>query len=105
MHYQELHQRYGSHVAKKVQAGMNASEFNQIALQDLLSYLELRAEAAHREYRAHVNNPFSDEKSGPGRAVVIDLLNRRWKSAEEISTLVATAEDVSAHLHIDMAAS
>ena len=105
MNYQELHQRYGSPIANKVQMGLNQSEFNQITLDDLPSYLGLRAEAAHREYQAHLSNPFNGDRQDSRSAGVVDLLHRRWKSAEEISSLVSAAEKVSSQSRVDKAAS
>lgn len=102
MNYEELHQRYGTRIAKKVQEELSPAELNQVAIQDLLSYLEIRAEAAFKEYQAHIRNPLGDKESSANRAGIIDLLHRRWKSAEEISWVVAIGEEhgVRSHLRV-----
>jgi hypothetical protein len=97
MLYEELHQRYGNHIAKRVQQELSVAEFNQIAVPELLSYLELRAEAAHKEYRARLDNPFINEELGDSRSDYMDVLYRRWCEAEDLAYLVTIAEDVSTH--------
>ncbi|MDP9126834.1 MAG: hypothetical protein M3N08_01050 [Pseudomonadota bacterium] len=99
MQYQELNQRYGSHIAKRVQAELDFTEFRHIDLMELPAFLENRAVTAHKEYQANIDNPFS-EKHEEKRAALNDRLLNRWRNAEYVSALVAMAEDVSEHLHV-----
>src|SRR5262249_16033695 len=91
MLYEDLHQRYGSHITSRVRHELSFSEFNQVAVPELPAYLELRAEVAHREYQAGIENPLVPEGSS------LDALCRRWREAEDLSYLVTVAEDVSVH--------
>ena len=94
MDYQELHQRYGSHIAKRVQAELDSAEFNSVKLKELVPYLEFPAEAAEKEYQLRLYDPFKkneDETEGEDK---IDLLHHRWRDAEEIAYLVSVAEEV-----------
>ena len=95
MLYEELHQRYGNHIAKRVQQELSDSEFKQITLPELLSFLELRAEVAHTEYQTRLDNPFINEELGDSRSDYMDVLYRRWCEAEDLAYLVTIAEDVS----------
>ena len=104
MHYQELHQRYGSHIAKRIQTELNFSEFNQVEVDELATYLEIRAEAAHKEYHVHLDNPFSKRELTSGHTNIIDLLHRRWRDAEEIAYLLTVAEDVSTNTRLELLA-
>jgi len=103
MQYQELHQRYGTYIAKRVQTGLHASEFNQVEIEELTSYLELRAAAAHKEYHLRLDDPFSKNQLGTGSSGVIDLLHRRWREAEELAYLLMIAEDVGTHARLNLA--
>ncbi len=95
MLYEELHHRYGTHIAKRVQVELSASEFKQVDAEELAVYLEMRAEAAHREYQTRLDNPFINEELGAARAEYVGTLYHRWREAEDLAYLVAIAEDVS----------
>lgn len=93
MTFEELCNRYGSHVARRVQQELDSSELDRLESMDLLTWLETRAETAHKEYQTRLENPFVNEELGPVRAEYIDVLYRRWQSAEELAYLVTIAED------------
>ncbi len=95
MLYNDLHQYFGNHIAKRVQAQLSRSEFSQIDIKDLPEYLEMRAEAAHKEYQIYLDNPFGDSRPQASRKTEIDALYRRWREAEDLAYLIAVAEDVS----------
>jgi hypothetical protein len=99
MHYQELHQRYGSSIANRVKTELHNSEFLQINLEELLPYLELRAEAAHKEYQIQLADRYSDGKISK-HASLVDALHRRWKEAEELAYLLLVAEDVNTNARL-----
>ena len=98
MIFEELHSRYGAHVARRVEQELRPSEFAQITLQQLPAWLETRAETAHKDYEKRLANPFAGEKSGRGNA--IDTLYSRWQQAEELAYIIAIAEDVTAGAHV-----
>ena len=93
MKYEKLHQRYGSHIAKRVQAELDDVDFDRVALEELVSFLENRAVTAMREYQDHRDDAVLAHPSATGE--VIDLLHRHWREAEELAYLVEIAEDVS----------
>ncbi len=98
MRYDDLHERYGAHIAKRVQVELTPSEFRHVSITELPPYLELRAEAAHREYQQFLNNPLNEERHGKGktRAEQMETSYRRWREAEDLTYLITIAEDVSA---------
>lgn len=96
MLYQELHQHFGSHIARRIQLELSASEFKQVVLEDLTEYLEQRAEEAHKAYQTRLDNPFINEELGKARAQYIDTLYHRWREAEDLAYLVSVAKDVGA---------
>lgn len=98
MLYEDLHQRFGSHIAKRVQVELSASEFKQVDVEGLVLYLETRAEIAHKEYQSRVDNPFSRAKDGN-----MDALYQRWRDAEDLAYLVMVAEDVGTATRLVMA--
>ncbi|HEU0118827.1 MAG TPA: hypothetical protein VFR09_09365 [Alphaproteobacteria bacterium] len=101
MMYEDLHQRYGSHIAKRVQLELSPTEFRQIIVNELPTYLETRAELAHREYQTRIDNPFvSTDKASKN----VDTLYNRWRDAEDLAYLISIAEDVSATTRLVMAA-
>lgn len=103
MIFDELHQKYGSHIAKRVQLELSFSEFTKVAINELLSYLEMRAEEAHKAYQNILDNPFAfEDKSAKYRGQVNDLY-QRWKEAEDLSYLIMIADDVSANTKLAMA--
>lgn len=93
MHYQELHQRYGERIAKRVEAHLTASEFETTALDDLVDYLETRADAARSKYQSQLIDPSMRNELASKKT--IDLLHSRWRNEEEISYLVALADDIN----------
>ncbi len=78
-------------------------EFNQVHVEELPTYLELRAEALHKEYQIRLDDPFSKDQLEVGRSSVIDLLHRRWRAAEELSYLLMIAEDVNSNVRLSLA--
>ncbi|MDX2027034.1 MAG: hypothetical protein SFW62_00165 [Alphaproteobacteria bacterium] len=97
MRYEQLHERYGTHIAKRVQVELSASEFRQLTPEALVQYLETRAETAHREYKTRLDNPFVNEELGSARAGYVDLLYNRWREAEDLCYVVTVADGVSSH--------
>lgn len=95
MRYDQLHLRFGSHIAKRVQVELSASEFSQVVCEQLTMFLDHRAEAAHREYQALLNNPFARDEMGAAHEQRVNELHRRWREAEDLAYLVSVAEDVS----------
>lgn len=104
MRYDQLHERYGSHIARRVQMELSASEFRQVTPGELLQYLEMRAEAAHREYKTRLDNPFVNKELGSARAGYIDLLYNRWREAEDLCYVITVAEGVTAYAHAALGA-
>ncbi len=96
MLYEELHQRYGTHVAKRVQVELSVSEFKQVDIEELSAYLDTRAEAAHKEYQIHHDNPFAKVERGTGHTERVDTLYRNWREAEDLAYLISIADDVGA---------
>jgi hypothetical protein len=99
MIFEDLHNRYGAHVARRVQQELTPAELNALHLEDLPSWLERRAEAAHQEYQTRLDNPFVKEERIAAGVSQADMLYRRWQNAEELAYLIAVAEDVSAQAH------
>lgn len=89
MLYEEIRQRYGSHIAKRVQRELNQNEFNSLKVDDLHDYLESRAEKVGHDYRVIMANPF---ERGNVRS---EVLQSRWREAEDLVYLLSVAEDVS----------
>jgi hypothetical protein len=92
--YEELHRRYGTHVSQRLRRELSASEFSEVLLDNLTAWLAARAEAAHEAYRTLLNNPLAsseDDSLHTGAAC------RRWREAEDLSYLVAIADDVGAN--------
>jgi hypothetical protein len=90
MHYEELHQRYGSHIAKRVEQELTASEFEKAKLDDLLNFLETRAETAHLEYQRRL-----DKLIGVKPGADVDIIYNRWREAEELAYLISVADDIT----------
>jgi hypothetical protein len=89
MLYEDLQQRYGNHIAKRVQRELNRGEFSAVALDRLRIYLEARAEKAAQDCKALMDNPL-DRGS-----VKADALQALWRNAEDLAYLLSIAEDVS----------
>ena len=89
MLYEELKQRYGNHIAKRVQRELDNREFRSVAVDSLPTYLETRAENVARDYKTIMENPL---ERGNVRS---EVLQKRWREAEDLSYLVYIAEDVS----------
>jgi hypothetical protein len=89
MVFEELQQRYGSHIARRVQHDLGRAEFNLVDLDQLPVYLEARAEKAARDYRMVMENPL--ERGN----VRCEVLQKLWREAEDIAYLLSIAEDVS----------
>ncbi len=94
MLYEELHSRFGTHVAQRIKRELTPTEFNQIDSDDLIEWLEMRAEAAHDAYRGLLNNPLASSEQDSRQA---GEACRRWREAEDLAYLVAVADDVSAN--------
>lgn len=86
--FEELHNRYGTHIALRIQKELSPSEFNTLALSDFMHWLEERAESAHRAYEARLENPLHAGKSD----AEVGALYRRWQGAEDLAFLVSVAE-------------
>jgi len=94
MKYEELHHRYGTHVAQRIRRELSPSELSSLEIDSLPEWLENRADAAHEEYLRLLSNPLAapeKEASATGEAC------RRWREAEDLSYLIAIAEDVGAN--------
>ena len=97
MIYDELNRRYGSYVANRVRQELSFSEFSALDAPELLPYLEQRAEEAHKDYQERVESLVYDRRPGMERDERTDALFARWRAAEELSYIVAVAEDVNAN--------
>jgi hypothetical protein len=100
MQYDELHQRYGNHIARRLQAALKRSEFSQIDVEELTAFLEMRAATAHKEYQSRLDNRFINEELGAARAAIMDAFYRRWREAEDIAYLVIVAEGVGVNARL-----
>lgn len=89
MLYEELKQRYGNHIAKRVQRELASNEFNKIGVEDLPHYLETRAEKVAQDYKKIMENPL---ERGNVRS---EVLQRCWREAEDLAYLVSVAEEVA----------
>jgi hypothetical protein len=96
MLYEELHRHYGTHVSQRVKRELSQAEFCEIEIEDLSSWLETRAEAAHLEYRNLLNNPLASSERDTALAGVAC---RCWRAAEDLAYLVAIANDVEIKAH------
>ncbi len=96
MKAQDLYDRYGLLVSQRVAHELTPSEFDQVTVDVLPSWLENRAEAAHDTYRALLTNPPSCAQTDPSRRV--GEACRRWREAEDLAYLVVIADDVSANV-------
>jgi hypothetical protein len=94
MLYDELHRRFGNHIARRVLAELTRTEFLRAKAHALAEYLDLRAEVAHRVYQTYMDNPFGREKSDKDRKKQIDILYRLWHEAEDLAFVIAVAEGV-----------
>jgi hypothetical protein len=90
MLYEELRHRYGNHVANRVRRELSRNEFNQTTLENLPAYLEERAKKLGGNYQALMDNPF---ERGNVRS---EILQKRWRDAEDLAYLLSIAEDVTA---------
>lgn len=95
MLFDELVRRYGEYVSKRVQRELGSSEFSQIHLEELSPYLTLRAEEAHREYQRRLDRATMNLGSCTMRDETTEALYDRWRAAEELSYLLAIAQDAS----------
>ncbi len=100
MIFDELHNRYGVHVARRVQQELTPAEFKEVSLDNLPGWLETRSETAHKEYQARLDNPFINDELGAARDNYVDALYRRWQDAEELAYLVTVAEDVNVQARV-----
>ncbi len=92
MLYEELHQRYGNHIAKRVEQELSPSEFQKVKLDQLLNFLEMRAEATHMEYQKRI-----DQLMGIKPGHDLNAIYQRWHEAEDLAYLISVAEDISLH--------
>jgi hypothetical protein len=97
MLYEDIHQRYGNHIAKRVRTELAPEVFAEITIDELLPYLEARAQFAHKEYQSRLDNPFINEELGDSRKEYMDVLYKRWCEAEDLAYLITIAEDVSSN--------
>lgn len=97
MLYEELQQRYGKHVAKRIQRELDHREFSQLNVDSLRGYLESRAENVARDYKSIMENPL---ERGNVRSEVLQM---KWREAEELAYILCIAEDVSATVRASMA--
>lgn len=96
MRYEELYDRYGTHVAQRIRRELTQVEFDSVPLDDLPLWLESRADRAHEEYRQLLLVSPQDESEF--LRAQIDNYCLRWKEAEDLAYLVTIAEDVSRHV-------
>ena len=89
MVYEELQQRYGNHIAKRVQLELGKAEFHSVDIDVLPAFLESRAEKAAQDYKLLAENPL---ERGSMRS---EVLQKRWREAEDLAYLLSVAEDVS----------
>lgn len=89
MLYEELRQRYGNHIAKRIQRDLSHDEFRRADLETLVPFIETRAEKLAQDYKTLMENPF---ERGNMRS---EVLQGRWRQAEDLAYLLSVAEDVS----------
>ncbi|MDR3424531.1 MAG: hypothetical protein P4M13_05560 [Alphaproteobacteria bacterium] len=87
-------QRYGAHVSLRIRNALTPSELDEIDIDHLQSWLEVRAESAHEEYLRLLSNPLSTPEHETRRTAEAC---RRWREAEDLAYLVVIAEDVGAN--------
>jgi tryptophan synthase alpha subunit len=97
MLYEDLRQRYGNHVAKRVQSELTRNEFHSVLLDDLPIYLAARAEKAAQKYRVAMENPI-DRGSARG-----EVAQKLWREAEDLAYLLSVAEEISATVRASVA--
>jgi hypothetical protein len=86
MQQEDLLRRYGPHLSKRIKQELTPTELEQVPGNEILHYLEARADAARRDYEEHIKETQSH------------ILRMRWREAEELAYLVMVAEDVGAAL-------
>ena len=89
---ENIHQRYGGHIAKRIELELPASELAKVKIEQLLNFLEDRAEAAHSAYQTRL-----DQQMGTTPDAAVDRLCQVWHDAEDLAYLISVAEDVSLH--------
>lgn len=99
MEYQQLHQRYGSHIARRVQAELNHDEFALAPLDDLVAYLETRADKAQKDYLVRLDDPLGKLARENADRAATDELHRRWRDAEELAYLVSVTAAIGLNGH------
>lgn len=96
MRYEDLFDRYGTHVAQRVRRDLTPSDFHAVELDDLPRWLEARADRAHEAYRQLLLVSPQDECEA--LRARIDEYCLHWKEAEDLAYIVTIAEDVSTHV-------
>lgn len=98
MTYEELYHRFGTHVSQRIRRELSPSEFSALSIDNLTSWLEERAEAAHELYVRMLSHPVIADamRTIPNTRTAC----QRWREAEDLAYLVAVADDVSAHVRV-----
>jgi hypothetical protein len=98
MIYEQLQSRYGHYIARRLQLELTASELARADIDNLIHYLEDRAEVAHRQYKQVVDNPLASLKASDDGVKKRDALYQIWHEAEELAYVIAIAENVHGNL-------
>ncbi len=97
MIYEDLHRRYGSYIAKRVESELSGSEFRTANLETLTHYLEDRAELAHQRYKQVLDNPLASPSTAASDQQ-IELLYNLWHDAEDLAYVIVIAESIYGNL-------
>ena len=98
MLYEDMQQRYGNHVAKRIQRELNGAEFQVIKIDELHHFLETRAEKLAQEYQCLMADPLA---RGNMRS---ETLQTKWQQAEDLAYLLSVAEDVASTVKANLSA-
>ncbi len=96
MLYDHLQQRYGTHLAKRVQRELNGKEFAQVPVDQVSEFLAARADKAAQDYKSLMDNPL---ERGNVRS---EVLQKRWQDAEDLAYIVTIADDVTLTVRASM---
>jgi len=92
MMFDELRERYGAFTAELIRQAMTLKEFDDLEMEELVSYFELRAEQLYQEYHKRINGASPEGQTPEKREEYLGILRRRWQEAEEMAHVVLNAE-------------
>lgn len=92
MLYDELRERYGAFTAELVRQALTLKEFDDLEMEELVAYFDLRAERLYQEYHARLTKPLPQNVAAEKKEEYLNVLRRRWQEAEELAHVVQNAE-------------